>query len=444
MIACKQSVLLNLYTQIAPGTLFRQLQQNLGVNVHDGIYSPRLVIWMMLAERLDTRGTAAHSVAQLAEGRLDCLLSRCKRVRTRSISTATGGYCQARQHLPKMLIERTMEELVQELRRTLLSRLSQRNGNGNVYAIDGSSFQLQDASLVVAYPPARNQNRPSHWPLLRMVVVHDVETGLAERPQWGPQNGPAAVSEQALANRALDALPPGSVVIGDRNFGIFAIALACHLRQHPVIVRLTEKRARALVGPMASSKTYAVQWRPSKFERRKSPDLADDVMVPGRLIACRVGRGKSQQWLYLFTTWTVPDEMVITSYGKRWNVETDLRSLKQTLRLHRIHVRSTDMLDKELMVAVIGYNLVRAIMCLASHVAGVPPRMLSFTRAYDIVHDCYAQILNAPTHAEQLREFERVVGLVSRCRLYRRAQHRSYPRRVWRTSHYPFHSPAEN
>lgn len=442
MIACEQSVLLNLYTQIAPGGLFRQLQRNLGVNVHDGIYSPRLVIWMMLAERLDARGTAAHSVAEVAAGRLDCLLSQCKRARTKRISTASGGYCQARQHLPKMLIERTMEKLVQELRRTLQSRLGKRDGN--VYVMDGSSVQLQDASLADAYPPARNQNRPSHWPLVRVVVVQDVETGLAEQPQWGPQNGPAAVSEQALAHRALEALPPGSVVIGDRNFGIFATAWACHLRQQPVIVRLTEKRAKALVGPIANSKTYAVQWRPSKFERRKSPDLPDDAMVPGRLIACRVGRGKSKQWLYLFTTWTAPDETVVTSYGKRWNVETDLRSLKQTLRLRRINVRSTDMLDKELMIAVIGYNLVRAIMCLASRVAGVSARRLSFTRAYDIVHACYAQILNAPTHDAQLREFERVVVLVSHCKLYRRTKHRSYPRRVWRTSHYPFHRSPEN
>ena len=43
-------------------------------------------------------------------------------------------------------------------------------------------------------------------------------------------------------------------------------------------------------------------------------------MLPGRLIAWRVGRGKHKQWLYLFTTWTIPDEAVVEWYGKRWNV----------------------------------------------------------------------------------------------------------------------------
>jgi len=443
MIPCESSVLLNLYTQIAPGELFRQLQRNLGMNVHNGIYTPRLLIWMMLAERLDARGTVARSVAQLTDGRLDVLLSRCKRVCAKKISSATGGYCQARQHLPKMLVERAMEQLVQTLRRTLLSRLGKEDRT--VYVIDGSSIQLQDVDLAEAYPPARNQHRPSHWPLLRMVVVHDVETGLAEQPEWGPQNGPQAVSEQALADRALDALPAGSVVIGDRNFGIFATAHTCHLRGQPVIVRLTEKRAKSLAGNIATEGAYPIQWRPSKFERRKDSRLTEDAMVPGRLITRLVGRGKHKQWLYLFTTWMIPDDAVVEWYGKRWNVESDLRSLKQTLRLRRINVRSTDMLDKELMIAVIGYNLVRAVMCLAARIAGVSPRQLSFTRAYDFVHDCYADILNAPTHQAQLQEFERVVALVSRCKLYPRSKPRSYPRRVWNTPHhYPLHRAPEN
>jgi hypothetical protein len=382
-------------------------------------------------------------VGQLVEGRLDSLLSRCKRARTKKISLATGGYCQARQHLPKMLIARTMEELVQTLRRTLHERLGK--GAANVYVIDGSSVQLQDVSLAETYPPATNQHRPSHWPLLRMLVVQDVETGLAEQPCWGPQNGPESVSEQALADRALEALPPGSVIIGDRNFGIFATAYAGHLRGHQVIVRLTEKRAKSLVGKIAAAGAFPLQWRPSKFERRKGATLLPDAMVPGRLIAWRVGRGKHKQWLYLFTTWEIPDEAVVEWYGKRWNVEADLRSLKQTLRLRRINVRSTDMLDKELMIAMIGYNLVRAVMCLGAHVAGVQPRQLSFTRAYNIVHDCYARILNAATHEAQLREFEQVVMWVSQCRLYPRSKPRSYPRRVWnKPQPYPLHRPLQN
>jgi len=195
-----------LYLRLAPAELFRLLQRQMGVTVRNGIYSARLVIWMMIHQRLQARGTLASSVEQLVQGRFDPLLSRCKRVQDKRIALSTGGYCQARQHLPKLLVSRSMEELIARLRSRLLeggSRLPQR-----VYLLDGSSLQLEhEAELVKAFPPGSNQHGPSHWPVVRLVVLHDLETGLAERPYWGPLFGRHAVSEQGLAERAMQHVP---------------------------------------------------------------------------------------------------------------------------------------------------------------------------------------------------------------------------------------------
>jgi len=99
------------------------------------------------------------------------------------------------------------------------------------------------------------------------------------------------------------------------------------------------------------------------------------------LVASRVGRGKSKQWLYLFTTLTISADEVVALYGKRWNVESDLRGLKQTARLRRIAVHSVEMMEKELLAAVLAYNLVRAVMVMAARKAGLHTRQLSFTYA---------------------------------------------------------------
>ena len=40
------------------------------------------------------------------------------------IALSTGGYCQARQYLPKLLVSRSMEELVARLRSRLLESKS--------------------------------------------------------------------------------------------------------------------------------------------------------------------------------------------------------------------------------------------------------------------------------------------------------------------------------
>ena len=428
--------LFNLYRQAAPAELFRLLLRQIGFKARAGIDSARLVMWMMMIQRLQPRGTPASSVAQLVEGRFDPLLSRCKRVREKRIGLSTGGYCQARQHLPKLLVSRAMDELIERLRSRLLesgAALPQRT-----YLLDGSSLQLEhESELEKAYPPASNQHGKSHWPVVRIVVLHDLETGLAERPYWGPFNGRKAVSEQALAERAMAHVPTGSVIVGDRNFGIFSTAYHTQQAGHKAVVRLTAVRAKSLLGsPISRQGDYPVRWRPSRWDGRnkntqQAPPWPADASVEGRLIAWRVGRGKHKQWLYLFTTTSLPAEEVVTLYGRRWQIETDLRSLKQTVRLYRISAHSTDMVEKELLVAVMAYNLVRAIMFLAAQRAKIDPRQLSFTYACNIVLDGYPDILAARTAKQRQQKLDQIIDWVAQCRLPKRTKRRSYPRAIW-------------
>jgi hypothetical protein len=427
----RDSSVLNLYLQIAPAELFRLLQRQSGHVAHDGIYSARLVIWMMMNQRLQASGTLARSVEQLVQGRFASLLSRCKRVEEKRIGLGTGGYCQARQNLPKLLVSRTVNELIERLRQRMGKPTVE--GQPRVYVLDGSSLQLEyGAELVKTYPQAQNRYGKSHRPVVRIVVLHDVDTGLAERPYWGPMYGPRAVSEQALAEQATQHVPPGSVIIGDRNFGIFSVAYQAQQQGHGIIVRLTAVRARKLAGGAISRAVdQPVAWRTSRWDGKKNRTWAADASVQGRLIAQQVGRGKHKQWLYLFTTLTLPTEQIVACYGKRWRIQTDLRSLKQTVRLQQLSVQSADMMEKEVLVAVLAYNLVRTIMYLAAERSGGDPRQLSFTYACNIVLDGYPKILAARGVKQQEQELNSIIDLVARCKLPKRKKRRSYPRAVW-------------
>lgn len=433
---------MDLYRDLAPGEWFRAQQRDLMGTVRQGIYTPRLVFWMMMIQRLQVGGTLARSVQQLVEGQFDSLLSSCKRVRERKIGLSTGGYCQARQRLPKLLVRRSVEQLIDHLQHRLLPADAPQ-----VYLLDGTCLQLEpEAELRDAFPPASNQHGKAHWPVLRVVVLHNMETGLAVCPCWGAMNGPQAVSEQALAERALTQVPAGSVIVGDRNFGIFATAYAVHQRGLGVVVRLTAARARALRGgPLAPAGDYPVRWQASRWDGKKKRNWPADAAVPGRLIVWRLGRGRHSEWLYLFTTLTLPAAEVVALYGRRWNIETDLRCLKQTVRLQRIAAHSADMMEKELLLAVLAYNLVRSIMYQAAQRAGIAPRRLSFTYACNLVLDGYPRILAAPTAEQQLQELERLIDLVARCRLPNRTKRRSYPREVWgRGYRYPVKRREKN
>jgi hypothetical protein len=244
--------------------------------------------------------------------------------------------------------------------------------------------------------------------------------------------GDQAVSEQELLERAVKRLPPSAVVMGDRNFGIFSMAYAAIQSHHPVLLRLTQVRARKLYGgPISRPGDYSVCWKASPWDGRRNRPWPADASLQGRLIAWRVGRGKSKQWLYLFTDLDLPAEQILELYGHRVNIETDLRSLKRTVRLHQIAVTTAALLEKELYIAVSAYNLVRAVMCLAARRASLSPRQLSFSSVLDVVNAAWPRLLAAQSREEHHAEFDRVLHYAASYKLPKRKKRRSFPRAVW-------------
>ena len=135
--------------------------------------------------------------------------------------------------------------------------------------------------------------------------------------------------------------------------------------------------------------------------------------------------------LYLFTTLDLKVEQILALYGQRWDVETDLRSLKQTLRLDILHCQSPEMIAKELVLAVTGYNLVRAVMQAAAEQTQQDPRRLSFSRCQDVVNAALPGLDMAPTPAEYQSRLRRMFQLVASCKLPNRSRRPPAPRAFW-------------
>jgi|HubBroStandDraft_4_1064222.scaffolds.fasta_scaffold69722_1 hypothetical protein len=422
--------ILDLYQRVVCAGVVEYLQKQAGRKIRRCVYSTQVVLWLMILQRLHPTGTVAVAVQSLIHGAADSLLQNCSRVRRKSISARTGAYCQARQKLPTKVCRQVSREMIEQLRKVIgLEDLP----GPRVYLLDGSSIELEHTrELVRHYPPASNQHGVSHWPVVKMVVLHELESGLAEEPSWGPMYGPKAVSEQELACHSMDRLVPGSVIVGDRNFGVLWVAHEAQGRGLGVVLRLTEVRAHKLAGGSISQEgERCVEWKASRWDGGKAHCIPPDTMVAGRLIAARVGRGKSKQWLYLFTTLDWPVPQLLELYGERWKIETDLRSLKRTVRLHHLTVKSEGMFAKELLIAVCAYNLVRAVIWLAARKSRTDPRQLSFTMVLNVVDCAWHKLSGATTQQEFQGEFSRVLKIAAQCRLPQRKR-KSYPRLLWR------------
>jgi putative transposase len=376
----------------------------------------------MILQRLMTKFTLARAVQCLAQRDNGSSAEGDKRM-----SLGPAGYCRARQKVPTLVARQVLEQIAERLYGCLPAQpiLPERS----VFVCDGSTLTLpHSAELVKAYPPHRNQRASaSHWPLLRMVVLQEVQTGVASSPQWGPET----VSEQALALRAIADLPAGAVLLGDRNFGVFGVAFAASQHGHAVVIRLTRVRAERLAGgSIEPGSDMKITWTPTRWDSCGGP-YDSPAAVTGRLVCIAASHANQSEAIYLFTTLDLAARKIGELYALRWNVETDLRSIKQTVHLRELSARSVDLPAKELLLAFATYNLVRAVICLAAEKAQVAPRRISFTNVYTLL-ETFASDLYAHRNSDASDPFgDRIIHMAAQYKLPNRTQSRSYPRAVW-------------
>lgn len=426
---------LELFQRALPREFFEQQRKAAGQPPEKGVYTAAVVVLLIILQRLvQGKATLSGAVQQALSGRLQGLLPRHKRIEEGSLSGNTGAYSRARSRLPTAVAEKASDQVVEYL---LAEHKEALPGLGRqAFLLDGSSLDLPHTeALLKIYPPASNQHGEAHWPVMRVVVAHDLVSGIALRPVRGPMYGDQAVSEQALSEKIIDRLPQRSIGVLDRNFGVFSVAWYANARNHPIVVRLTDARARALLGGKLPQETDQwIDWKPSRWDRRAHPNLPGDACIRVRLIAARVVRKGEVIQLYVLTTLDLPVEQIVELYGFRWTIELDLRSLKQTVHLHSLRSTTPDMADKELVLGVTAYNFVRAAIYAAAQAANLNPRQISFSRAQDVVNACLPNLRAARSEQEYALQLEAILRRIAQCKLPRTSHRPSYPREVWRRS----------
>lgn len=130
--------------------------------------------------------------------------------------------------------------------------------------------------------------------------------------------------------------------------------------------RLAEEQ----VHQTAHSAHYRVTWTPSPKDRAANPDLPADASLEVDLHDVELEHGDR---LYLATTLGVPSDTAVEIYGRRYDVEHDIRDMKVSLGIENIRAKSDEMVQKELLCSVVAYNLVVELRREAAKTAKVPP-----------------------------------------------------------------------
>lgn len=303
----------------------------------------------------------------------------------------SGAYCRARAKLTESVLERLTREVADQCEQ--LAPDQWRWCGRRVFLVDGTTISLPDtAANQTCYPQPVVQKPGLGFPLVRLVVLFSLATGLLHEVAKGPYAG-KETGETALLRELFPRLAAGDVLLADRYYcGWFLIALLQELGVE-LVVRLHQLReADFRRGERLGSGDHVVHW-----PRPAQPDWMDDAMyarMPASLrlreVQVQVAeRGFRVESFIVVTTLLDPQPYPAVElaqlYRKRWLVELDIRTVKSTLQLDVLRCKTPDMAHKELRTGLLAYNLIRQTMLQAALAAERSPRELSFTVAIQTI-----------------------------------------------------------
>jgi hypothetical protein len=389
----------------------------------NAVYTTWVTVFLLVYQRLSGNASLQEAVAELLK--IVNVFSSNKRVQNQTLSSNSSAYSRARSRLDGSVTDAVADHVYEKIVGAMKPSL----GDRRAFIIDGTTTALQSSDeLRKQWPAGTNQHGPGTWPICQLVVAHELASGAALRPEVGAMYGPGAVSELELSRRLLHRIPANSMVMGDKNFGVFYFVYAAAQAGHEVLVRLTERRYLCLkrsakqVGPGR----WTLTWKPSRWECRAHPDLAADAVVE---VTLHEFVGFSGKTIWVATTSDASVEELAKLYAQRWGIETDIKNFKTTLECDALRGKSVAMIMKEIAIAIVSYNLVVQVRRLAAERVKVPPRRLSFTGVWSLVKIILLTGNDTWTAEEWEKQFELVLRGAAQRKIPNRPG-RSYPRKI--------------
>jgi hypothetical protein len=346
---------------------------------------------------------------QILHGNIACSALR----HLAGMTCTVAAYCQARARLPVELLRRLLDAVCQGLRDATQEGSLWRGHR--LFHLDGSSFSMSDTEdLQTTFGQPSGQKKGCGFPIAHLLLMTDAVTGLI----LDVLASPLRTHEMSKVSQVHPKLRPGDVVIGDRGFCSYAhLALLLLHKLHGVfrihqriIVDFTPGRPHARQKSSTPQKglprsqwvrcigthDQIVRWfKPKRKPRWMSAEdyatLPESITV--RELEYRIETpGYRTRRVSLVTT-LLDDEKYTAKdlaefYRHRWQIEVNLRHLKETMGMGVLRCQTAKGVRKELLMFALVYNLVCCVIYQAAQRQGVPPDRISFIDALRWLRTC--------------------------------------------------------
>jgi hypothetical protein len=361
------------FKELLPESVIRLAISELKIKYKKRLFDPFITLWAFLSQVLDTDKTCHNAVSKI--------IAHLAGEEVEVPSTDTSGYCQARVRLPEKLLEKLFNSTAQNLEEKVTEEYLW--CGRNVKVIDGSTVSMPDTvENQKEYPQSSSQQPGCGFPIAKIGVIFSLVTGAATALCIDVLN----THDIKLARRLYSFLKPNDVLLGDRAFCAYAdmvtiTKLGCDaiFRKHQS--RTTTMRKGKIVGDCDRLVTwYKPKSCPKGLNKDEFLALPSSITVREVYYYVVIPGFRTQQ-VSLITTLlgkaTYSTLEIVGLYGKRWDVELDLRHLKTTLGMDVLRCKSPSMVRKEIYVYLLAYNLLRSLMWSAGTTYTTPPLRLS-------------------------------------------------------------------
>ena len=378
------------FTTYVPESLIVQVCQEVGHRWRDRELGPVQTVHLFLQ--------------QILHGNTACSHLR----HFRGPSFTASAYCQARARLPLEAATRLQNLVTGALRFSWRRRCHRWRGH-RLFFLDGSSFSMPDTpELQAHFGQPSNQTPGCGFPVAHLMVLFDQPTGFLRQSLAVPLE----THDLAHASALHAALRPGDVLVGDRAFGSYAHLALCLKRKIQGVFRANQSKiicfqpGRAYLPPQGDAtdriglprsrwlqrlgdRDQLVEYfKPPRCPTWMAPEqwqqLPDSLIVRELRYRIRVPGVRTRQVTLVTTLLDAdryPAKALARLYAQRWQLEVNLRHLKQTMHMNVLRCQTVTGVLKELTFFVLVYNLVRSVMVAAAKRQHVDPNRISFVDA---------------------------------------------------------------
>jgi len=349
------------------------------------VYNTAATLWVFLSQVLSIHHGCVSAVTKLITYRVASGLAPC--------SSQTGAYCIARDKLDEDAMHRLVTHTGRKIDDCAPDQwlwLGHR-----VITADGTTVTMADTPENQAqYPQQRGQQPGCGFPIMRLVAMFALSTGVVLETAMGKYRG--KLTHEVSLFRTIDyCIEETDVFLADRAYaGWFDMARMIERGAHVVVRKHQLRKSDFRTGIRYGKDDHTIHLerpsRPEWMSEQEYESYPDFITIRETRIRVEIKGFRSREIIVhtsLLDDIDYSKEDIAALFRRRWQAELNLRSLKTVMQMEHLRCKKPHRVRNEIRTHMIAYNLIRQVMSEAAIEGGVEPWQISFKGTLSTVND---------------------------------------------------------